>query len=160
MAKAKHAVPAGHGTVTAMVGFDDAKAAADWYKKALGAEELSRSPGPDGKIMHGELKIGDTRIMFHDAMMGQKGARTLGGGPVGFWIYVDDADALFKRAISAGGVEVWPMADQFWGDRCGSFKDPEGLQWTIATRKEDLTPEEMMQRQKEFFAKMAADKKS
>ena len=93
-------------------------------------------------------------------MMGSKGPRSLGGSPSSLWIYVDDADALFNRAVAAGGnVSAGPMGQmqaQFWGDRCGSFRDPEGYTWTIATRKEDLTPEEVNQRQEEFFKNFAA----
>jgi PhnB protein len=160
MAKAKSAVPEGHHTVTPQLTLDNAAQSIEWYKKALGAEEISRAVGPDGKIMHADLRIGNSRIMVNDAMMGSKGPKTLGGSPSSMWIYVEDADALFNRAVSAGGqVAAGPMGamqDQFWGDRCGSLKDPEGYTWTIATRKEDLTPEEMKQRQAEWEKTFAA----
>jgi PhnB protein len=98
-------------------------------------------------------------IMLNDPMMGAKGPRSLGGSPVSMWLYVEDADALFNRAVAAGAkVPEGPMgqmADQFWGDRCGTFSDPEGYTWTIATRKEDLTPEEIKVRQDEFMKQFA-----
>jgi len=103
MAKAKKAVPEGYHTVTPSLTLDNAVQAIDWYKKALGAQELSRAAGPDGKIMHAEILIGDSRIMVNDPMMGTKGPKGLGGSPASLWIYVDDCDALFNRATSAGG---------------------------------------------------------
>ena len=159
MAKAKHAVPEGHHTVTPQLTLDNAGQAIDWYKKALGAEEVARAIGPDGKIMHAELRIGDSHIMLNDAMMGGKGPKALGGSPAALWIYVKDCDALFNRAVSAGaqvmGGPMGPMQDQFWGDRCGTLTDPQGYSWTIATRKEDLSTEEMKQRHAEYVKNSA-----
>ena len=103
MAKAKSAIPEGHHTVTPQLAFDDAVKALEWYKRALGAEEMSRHLGPDGKVMHAEIRIGDSRIMLNDAMMGAKGPKALGGSPASLWLYVEDCDSLFKRAIAAGG---------------------------------------------------------
>jgi PhnB protein len=159
MAKAKSAVPEGHHTVTPQLILDNAAEAIDWYTKALGAQEVSRAVGPDGKIMHAEIRIGDSLIMLNDAMGGAKGPKALGGSPVSLWIYVEDCDALFNRAVAAG-AQVPPgpmgqMADQFWGDRSGTFSDPHGYRWTIATRKEDLTPQEMKQRGDEFMKSFA-----
>src|SRR5256885_3215271 len=159
MAKAKSAVPEGYHTVTPQLTLDNAAQAIDWYKKAFGAEEGERATGPDGKIMHSELRIGNSRIMVNDAMMGGKGPKALGGSPISLWIYVDDCDALFNRALGAG-AKVAPggmgqMQDQFWGDRSGTVIDPSGYTWTIATRKEDLTPEEMRQRQDEWMKKFS-----
>src|SRR5438067_4798613 len=158
MAKATKAVPEGYHTVTPVLTLDNCAQAIDWYKKALGAEEGSRAVGPDGKIMHSELRIGDSRIMVNDPMMGGKGPKALGGSPATLWIYVEDCDALFNRAVAAG-AQVLPgmgqMQDQFWGDRSGSFKDPHGYSWAIATHKEDLTPEEMTQRQAEWMKTFA-----
>jgi PhnB protein len=159
MAKAKKAVPEGHHTVTPQLTLDNAAQAIVWYKKALGAEEVARAVGPDGKIMHAEVRIGDSLIMMNDAMGGGKGPRAIGGSPASFWVYVEDCDALFKRAVAAG-AQVSPgpmgqMADQFWGDRSGTFTDPHGYQWTIATRKEDLTPQEINQRMEEFMKNAA-----
>ncbi len=105
--------------------------------------------------MHAELRIGNSVIYLNDAMGGGRGPKAIGGSPVGLWIYTEDADALFNRAVAAGAqVGEGPMAqmaDQFWGDRCGMFTDPAGYRWTIATRKEDLTPQELDQRAQEFF---------
>ena len=155
MAKAKQAVPEGHHTVTPHLIMGNAAAAIDWYKKALGAEEVSRAPGPDGKIAHASLRIGNSLIMLNDEMGGGKSLKAIGGSPVSMWLYVEDCDALFNRAVAAGGeVPPGPMgalADQFWGDRTGSIIDPEGYLWTIATHKEDLTPEEMQQRMDDFM---------
>jgi PhnB protein len=160
MAKARSAVPAGFHTVTPQLTLDNATQALDWYKRALGAEEVMRAPGPDGKIMHAEIRIGNSLIMLNDEMGGAKSAKALGGSPASLWLYVEDCDALFNRAVAAGArVSPGPMGqlqDQFWGDRSGTFTDPHGYQWTIATRKEDLTPEEIGQRQDEFMKQFAA----
>jgi PhnB protein len=160
MAKAKQAVPEGHHTVTPHLILDDAAHAIDWYKKALGAQEVSRAVGPDGKIMHAEIRVGDSRIMLNDEMGGAKSAKALGASPVSLWVYVEDCDTLFNRAVAAGAkVPPGPMgqmADQFWGDRSGTFADPHGFTWTIATHKEDLTPEEMKQRTDAFMKSFAA----
>ena len=160
MAKARHAVPEGLHTLTPHLILDDAARAIDWYKKALGAVEVSRSPGPDGKIMHAQIRIGDSAIYLNDEMGGGKSAKARGGSPISMWLYVDDCDALFNRAVKAGAKTAQgPMgqvADQFWGDRCGTLTDPHGYQWTIATHKEDLTREEMQQRQDEWMKQFAA----
>ena len=157
MAKAKKAVPEGYHTITPQLTLDNAAQAIDWYKKALGAEEVDRAVGPDGKILHAELRIGNSRFMLNDAMMGAKGAKALGGSPMSLWVYVEDCDSLYNRALSSGGQADprMKMADQFWGDRCGTFTDPHGYRWTIATRKEDLTKEELNKRQAEFMKQFA-----
>jgi PhnB protein len=159
MAKAKRAVPEGLHTVTPSLVLDDTSKAIDFYKRAFGATEVARAVGPDGKIMHAEISIGNSHVMMNDAMMGAKSPHTLHGSPVTLWVYVDDADALYNRATSAGAKPaqgpMGKMADQFWGDRCGSVIDPEGYTWTIATRKEDLTPQEMKQRQDAWMEKFA-----
>jgi PhnB protein len=153
MAKAKRAIPEGHHTVTPHLAFDNAAAAIDWYKKALGAQEVARALGPDGKIMHAEIRIGDSLIMLNDVMGGAKQS------PAAFWVYVEDCDALFNRAVAAGGrvlpAPMGPMADQFWGDRAGTLTDPYGHQWSIATRKEDLTSEEINERMNAFMKSFA-----
>ena len=163
MAKAKSSVPAGHHTVTPHLIMNDASSALDWYAKALGAEILARAPGPDGKIMHAEIRVGSSIIMLNDEMGGGRSAKALGGSPASLWLYVDDCDALFNRAVAAGAtVPPGPMgapSDQFWGDRCGGIVDPEGYTWTIATRKEDLTPDELDQRAQDFFKSFAASQK-
>ncbi len=159
MAKAKSPIPEGYYSVTPQLTLDNAVKSIDWYKKALGAEEISRFAGPDGKIMHAELKIGNSRFMVNDVMMGSKGPNAYGGSPASFWIYVADADKVFNGALAAGARQLdgpmGAMQDQFWGDRCGSLTDPEGYKWTIATHKEDLTPEEMKKRGEEFMKNFA-----
>jgi PhnB protein len=150
MAKAAKPVPDGYHTITPQLTLDDAAGTIEWYKKALGAEELGRSPGPDGRIMHAEIRIGDSRVMVNDVMTG-KGPGELGGSPASMWLFVEDSDALFNRAVGAGAKVSMPMTDQFWGDRAGAIVDPAGYTWWIATRKEDFTPDEMRQRADEFF---------
>jgi PhnB protein len=154
MAKAKKAVPEGHHTVTPHLTFDNAAEAIEWYKKALGAQEVARALGPDGKIMHAEIRIGDSLIMLNDVMGGAKPS------PTAFWVYVEDCDALFNRAVAAGGrvlpAPMGPIADQFWGDRSGTLTDPYGHQWSIATHKEDLTTDEINERMNAFMKNFAA----
>jgi PhnB protein len=156
MAKAKKAVPEGYHTVTPSLTLDDAPKAIDWYKRALGAEEIARSTSPDGKVMHAELRVGNSRIMMNDAVMGGKGPKELGGSPAGLWLYVDDCDVLFNRAVTAGATVEMPLGDQFWGDRFGSVRDPFGYRWSFATRKEDLTAAETEARAADFYKQMAA----
>jgi PhnB protein len=154
MAKAKRAVPEGFHTVTPQLTLENTAQAIEWYKDALGAEELSRSESPDGKIMHAEIRVGDSRLMLNDEMGGGKSPRAIGGSPMALWVYVDNCDAMFNRAIAAGAQVAGPMgqmADQFWGDRSGTFTDPFGYRWSIATRKEDLTQQEMERRGAEFM---------
>ena len=150
-------IPAGHGTVTPSIIVKGAAKAIDWYKKALGAEEVSRFEGPDGRIMHAEIKIGDSPIMMGDEMpdYNVRGPATLGGTPVSFFIYTANVDAAWKRAVDAGAKVGQPLADQFWGDRAGMLADPAGYTWWISTRKEDLTPAELRQRADEMFKQMA-----
>ena len=156
MAKAAKPVPDGYHTITPQLTLDDAAKAIDWYTRALGAKELSRNLGPDGKIMHAELQIGDSRFMVNDAMPGMKGGpRAYGGSPASLWVYVEDCDALFNRAVSAGGTVQMPLADQFWGDRGGSVADPAGYTWWISSRKEELTDQELQERASEAMKQMA-----
>src|SRR5919201_5410392 len=115
MANAKSPIPEGFHTITPQLVFDNAAQAIDFYKKALGAEEKSRSVGPDGKIMHAELQIGDSRIMLNDAVMGGKGPKAFGGSPITLWLYVEDVDAFFNRAVAAGAQARMPVGDMFWG---------------------------------------------
>src|SRR3984893_13179550 len=143
MAKAKNAVPEGFHTVTPQLICDNAAQAIDWYKKALGAEEVARAAGPDGKIIHAEVRIGDSRIMLNDTM-GAKGPKEHGGSPASLWVYVEDCDALFNRAVAAG-AQVGPgpmgqLADQLWGDRSGTLTDPQRSPLTLATPKEGFPP--------------------
>jgi PhnB protein len=155
MAKAASAVPKGFQTMTPQLTLDNAAETIEWYKRALGAQEISRGLGPDGKIMHAELRIGNSPFMVNDVMPGMKGPQALGGSPASLWLYVDDSDALFKRAVDAGAQVQMPMDNQFWGDRAGAVADPAGYSWWIATRKEDLTHDEIQQRAAEFFKQMA-----
>lgn len=165
MAKAKSAVPAGFHTVTPHLVLDNAAEAIEWYTNALGADEVApRAIGPDGKIMHAEIRVGDSIVFLNDAMGGGRSAKTLGGTPIGLWLYVEDCDALYHRAVKAGAqVPPGPMgalADQFWGDRCGTVYDPYGYVWTFATRKEDLTPDEVTQRMNAFFKQFACQQEA
>ena len=154
MSKAKKPVPEGLHTMTPQLTLDNAAEAIDWYKKAFGVQEISRGLGPDGKIMHAELAIGNSRFMVNDVMRG-KGPKGFGGSPASFWLYVDDSDALFNRAVKEGATIQMPIENQFWGDRAGAVGDPAGYTWWIATRTEDLTHDEIQQRSAEFFKQMA-----
>jgi PhnB protein len=124
--------------------------AIDFYKKAFGAVELMRMPTPDGRIGHAELKIGNSPIMIADESpeMGYSGPAALGGTPVSLMIYLEDVDTVFKNAITAGGTELKPLQDQFYGDRSGTLRDPFGHVWTVATHVEDVSEEEMEKRLK------------
>jgi uncharacterized glyoxalase superfamily protein PhnB len=149
-------IPDGFHTVTPYLICKDAAACIEFYKKAFGAEERFRMPGPDGKsVMHAELKIGDSIIMLSNEWPDWQCLSPVAykGTPVSMCLYVKDCDAAFKRAVDAGANVVRPLQDQFYGDRSGTVADPSGHVWTIATHKEDLTPEEIGRRQKEFFAK-------
>jgi PhnB protein len=158
MAKKVPAIPKGHHSVTPSLFVAGAAKAIEFYKKALGAEELMRFPGPDGSIMHAELKIGDSIIMLADEMpdMGGRGPKTIGGTPVSFFVYGEDVDAAWKRALDTGAKELVPLADQFWGDRTGCLEDPFGHQWWLAQHIQDLTPEELRQNAEAFFSQMAS----
>jgi PhnB protein len=141
-------IPDGYRTVTPYLIVKGAAKALEFYQKALGAEERVRMPGPEGKIMHAEIQIGDSMIMLADEFpqMGAVSPQTLGGTPVGICLYVENVDALFKRAIAAGGKEERPLQNQFYGDRSGTLIDPFGHKWTIATHIEDVPMEEMQRR--------------
>ena len=155
MAKAASPIPEGFHTVTPALALDNAAQTIEWYKKAFGADEVSRNLGPDGKVMHAELKIGNSRMMVSDVMEGMKGPKAFGGSPIALWLYVENSDALFDRAVAAGANVQMPMADQFWGDRAGAVADPAGYIWWIGTRKETLTSAEINDRAQEFFRQMA-----
>lgn len=162
--KASQYIPAGFHTVTASLVVSDAAAAIEFYKKALGAEELMRMAMPDGKISHAEIKIGDSTLFVTDEVPGMscKSPQTLGGTTGSLFLYVEDVDKSFQRAQDAGVKVVMPVADMFWGDRFGSLMDPYGHSWSLATHKEELKPEEIEERAKAFHAQMAeqAQKKS
>jgi uncharacterized glyoxalase superfamily protein PhnB len=156
MAKNAQAIPKGYHTVTPSIFVAGAAKAIEFYKKALGAEEVSRFPAPDGTIMHAEIRIGDSTIMLGDEMpdYGGKGPKSIGGTPVSFFIYRENVDAAWKRAIDAGGTEVMPLIDQFWGDRAGCFEDPFGHRWWLAQHLRDLTPEELNKAAESYFSQM------
>lgn len=141
-------IPEGYHSVTPYLSIKGAAAAIDFYKKVFGATELFRMPGPEGKIGHAEIKIGNSPIMLADEYPDMEflSPNTLGGTPIGLMIYVDDVDTMFKNAISGGAKELKPLQNQFYGDRSGTLKDPFGHVWTVATHVEDVAPEEMERR--------------
>jgi PhnB protein len=141
-------VPDGYHTVTPYLIMRDAAKAIDFYKAAFGAVELFRMADPSGKVMHAEIRIGDSVIMLADEHpeFQAVGPQTLGGTSVGILLYVPDVDARFRQAIAAGGREERPLKDQFYGDRSGTLVDPFGHKWTIATHTEDVSPDEMNRR--------------
>ena len=156
MAKNAPPVPKGYHTVTPSLFVAGAAKALEFYKKALGAEELMRFEGPDGKIMHAEFKVGDSIVMLADEMpeYGGKGPKSIGGTPVSFFVYGENVDAAWRRAVDAGAKEVVPLSDQFWGDRTGCLQDPFGHQWWLAQHVQDLTPEELRKNAEAHFSQM------
>ncbi|HEX6775507.1 MAG TPA: VOC family protein [Methylomirabilota bacterium] len=142
------AIPDGYHSVTPYLIVDGAARAIDFYKRAFGAKELMRIPAPGDRVGHAEIKIGDSVIMLADEHpeIQARGPQHYGGSPVSILLYVDDVDALFKQAVAAGGIEVRAVADQFYGDRSGSLKDPFGHSWHLSTHKEDVSPEELNRR--------------
>jgi PhnB protein len=150
-------VPEGYHTVIPYLAVDDATAAIDFYERAFGAKERGRMAGPDGKIAHAELEIGDSLVMLADPypQFAPRPPKELGGTSVGVFLYVEDVDAVYSQAIGAGATSRMEPDDMFWGDRFGSVTDPFGHSWQIATHVEDVAPEEMARRQEEFMAAMA-----
>jgi PhnB protein len=148
-------IPDGYHSVTPYLVVQNGAKAIDFYKKAFGATELMRMPGPGGKIMHAELKIGDSPVMLADESpeMGHRSPQSLGGTPVSLLLYVNDVDAQFKQAVTAGATVQRPLRDEFYGDRTGTLIDPFGHIWSLSTHKEDLTPEEMQRRMQELIKK-------
>lgn len=148
------AIPEGFHTVTPSLSLKDSLKAIAFYEKAFGAKNPEVFPSPDGKhTMHATIRIGDSILMMGDEMpdMGCKSAESLGTSPISLYVYVQDVDAIFEQAVAAGATAVMPVADMFWGDRCGSLKDPFGYVWTIATHNRDLTEEEIQDGAKAFF---------
>lgn len=141
-------IPDGYHTLTPYLIVKDAVSALEFYKKAFGATVLMRLADTTGKIGHAEIKVGNSPIMLADEFpeMGARGPQSLGGSPVFLVLYVEDVDSLFNQAVAAGATAVRPVQDQFYGDRSGTLTDPFGHIWTIATHKEDLTPEQIQQR--------------
>ncbi|WKX69061.1 VOC family protein [Streptomyces sp. XD-27] len=141
-------IPEDYPRVTPYLAVDGAAAAIDFYCEVLGATERMRIPAPGGRIGHAELQIGNSVIMLADEFpeMGARGPKTVGGTPVNLYVYVDDADAAFARAMAKGAKELQPMADQFYGDRAGQFEDPFGHRWNVATHVEDVSADELAER--------------
>ena len=150
-------IPAGYHSVTPAIVVRDAAAAIDFYKKAFGAEEIDRMAGPDGSIMHAEIRIGDSILMLgeENEQWGTKSPLSLNGVHGSLHIYVEDADAAFNRALKAGATVRYPLEDAFWGDRYGKVTDPFGHEWGLATRVKDMTKAEMEKAGKEWMAKAA-----
>lgn len=146
-------IPEGYHSVTPYLILDNASKAIEFYKKVFDATEFVRMPGPDGAIMHAEIKIGDSVVMLADesAAMGQRSAKSMGGSPMGIMVYVTDVDKTYQKAIAAGGTVDRPVQDQFYGDRSGSVLDPFGYKWNIGTHIEDVSPEEMKKRMAALF---------
>lgn len=153
MAKPANPIPPGFHSLTVHLAVKGAADYIDFLKHAFSAVELARSPGPGGKLMHALMRIGDSVIMFADDFGPEFGMPPLAQGRLPFHLnlYVPDADAAFHQAVAAGCEVTMPLADQFWGDRYGHVRDPFGFQWAIATRKEELTPEEMQERAAKAF---------
>jgi uncharacterized glyoxalase superfamily protein PhnB len=148
-------IPTGFHTLTPHLVVKGAGKAIEFYKKAFGAEEIGRMPGPDGKsIMHADLVIGDSHVFLVDEFseMGLRAPQSLGGTPVTIHLYVEDVDAAFGKAVAAGAQVKMPLSDMFWGDRYGVLTDPFGHSWSMATHKEDLTPEEIGKRSRTAFS--------
>lgn len=139
------AVPDGMHTITPHLVCRDAAAAIAFYQKAFGAVELARLPGPQGKLLHAMLRIGDSPLMLVDEFpdWGALGPQSLKGSPVTIHLYVEDVDAAVERAVAAGARLTMPVADMFWGDRYGTVEDPFGHRWSIATHIRDLSPKEI-----------------
>jgi len=144
------AVPEGYHAITPYLICGDAAGAIDYYKKVFGATEMFRHAAPGGKVGHAEIKIGDSVVMLADehAEVQALSPATVGGTPVGLMLYVEDVDAVFKKALASGAREVQPLEDKFYGDRGGTLLDPFGHMWMVATHKEDVSPEEMERRAK------------
>ena len=153
-------IPPGFTAITPHLVCKDSAKAIEFYKKAFGAAEESRLPAPDGKrVMHAMIRVGGAAIMLADEFPdmgedcgGNKSPLALGGSPVTIHLYVTDVDAVFKKAVDAGAKALMPPMDMFWGDRYAKVRDPAGHEWSIATHKRDMTPEQM---KKEFEAMLA-----
>jgi PhnB protein len=158
MAKNVKPVPEGYHTVTPYLVVSDAKRALEFYKKAFGAETKASMPAPDGRVMHAEIKIGNSMLFLADEFPefspDTKSPQSTGSVTGTIFLYVPDADAVFKRAVDAGAKVNMPLSDMFWGDRFGKVIDPFGHHWGIATHKEELTGEEIEKRRIEWEKQM------
>jgi PhnB protein len=152
------AIPEGYHSVSPALAVDGATEAIDFYKRAFGAKERYRMPGPDGKIAHAELEIGDSVVMLSDPFPQStvKAPTDLGGTSVSIFMYVEDVDAVFQQAVDAGATVTMQLDDMFWGDRFGSVLDPYGHSWSLASHVEDVPPEEMEERAKQAMAEMGS----
>ena len=146
-------IPDGYPRVTPYLCVDGGDAAIDFYTKVLGAQERMRMPAPDGKVGHAELELGNSVVMLADEApdMGVLSPRSVGGTPVTVHVYVEDVDAVFEAAVEAGATALRPVENQFYGDRSGQFEDPFGHRWNVASHVEDVPPDEMERRMKEFM---------
>jgi PhnB protein len=150
-------IPEGYHALTPSLTVKNGAQAIDFYVKAFGAQEVMRFAGPDGKtLMHAELRIGDSVFMLSEEMpgMGCRAPSSVGGPTSALYVYVTDADAAFRRAVDAGAKALMPVSDMFWGDRMGQVEDPSGHRWSLATHTEDVTPDQMQQRARQFFGSM------
>jgi PhnB protein len=149
--------PEGYHALTPYLAVDDAARAIEFYQRAFGATERGTMQGPDGKIAHAELQIADSVLMLSDPFPQSscRPPKELGGTSIGVFLYVEDVDSVIQQALDAGAELTTPAEDMFWGDRFGTVTDPFGHVWQIATRKQDLSPEEIMERGKEAMAGMS-----
>lgn len=149
-------IPEGYHTLTPFLIVRNAARAIEFYKQAFGAQERGVAKGPDGKVMHAELKIGDSVIMLSDEYpeFGSLSPQSVGGSPMGLHIYIENVDAAFDRAVKAGAQVEMPVMDQFWGDRYGKLKDPFGHKWSIATHVKDVSADEMKRSMDDAMSKM------
>ncbi len=147
-------IPDGCHTVTPHLIVKGAAKAIEFYKKAFGATELLRIPGPGGSLCHAEVQIGNSQVFLCEEYpdMGAVSPLALKGSPVTIHLYVEDVDSFYKKAVAAGAEVTMPVTDMFWGDRYGKLKDPFGHSWSVATHKEDVPPQEMEKRMAEAFA--------
>jgi PhnB protein len=143
-------IPDGYHSVTPYLFVKGALQAIDFYKNVFGATEILRVPGPDGRVMHAEVKIGDSIVMLADEnpRQGVMSPQTIGGYSVGMHLYVENVDAVYQKAVESGAIALRPIKDQFYGDRSGSLLDPFGHMWSVATHMEDVSPEELSKRMK------------
>lgn len=149
-------IPEGYHTVTPYLSIKDAANAIEFYKKAFGATEVENCLSPDGKVMHAVIKIGNSMVMLSDEMPGSdcgiSSPATLKGATSMLFIYVEDADAFFNKAVEAGATVKMPLEDVFWGDRYGQLQDPYGHSWSVSTHKVDMTKEEIATAAEKFFS--------
>ena len=157
MPNAVRPIPEGYHSIAPQITCRNAGSAIDFYKKVFGATELMRMSGPGGQVMHAELKIGDSRIMLNDEFPGvasPPAPQAVHSSSV--FLYTEDVDSVFERAVEAGARVDMPLSNMFWGDRFGKFTDPFGHQWGVATHVEDVAPDELQRRSEEMSKQMMA----